>query len=642
MTLTAKAATTGRVPRTDEDLLAAVRAQEPHAFRELRDRHRSTALGVALLHTPNGHDAEQLAGTAFDQVLADLEDGRGPDAFLRARLVAVVGRAGEQTPYAAEAVSGAYLGLPPVWQAVLWYLDVEGLEPAQAAGLLGVAPEDIRALRLEARAGLRAAYRRAQLDAPFTPACDEHAGRLGAFVGGGLLPEQASAVREHLDACPRCTAEHLYLRDTDAGLRSWLVPVLAGVSPWGAQAAKVQDLVRIAGHVSAAPAPAVSGRDAVRRMLAAVALSRRGRQVVLGAGALATVAVLAGVTVTGPADLADGASRTGDLSAGAASAEGPGVPSSSSADSSPADRESGPVAGVAGPAETRDTGRTLSLPTSEPSSGPLSESAAAQRRADGPGAFIVTMGRTSTGARDASAGSESAAQDRGRPGAATRERTVLLPRADEDAAGRDGGSGATGRTVLRADEDAAGRDAGSGATGRTVPTSGGEGDRRSTSPSSSGAERPAQRTGSPAPSPVGAVAGAGRPVPSPVASLAGVEITAPRTPAPAAPAPVAPAPEAASPAPSPIASVPGVDLTAPVLAAPAPAAGSPAPSPVASVPSVEIAPTVPATAPPVPAAVPETSLPPHPNKSLHPGDKHLAPGGVDDVVSGAADPVAAG
>ena len=143
--------------RTDEELLAAVQADEPFAFQELRDHHWPVVVAVARLPTPSRQDAEQLAGTAFDQTLADVREEDGPPPFLRARLVAVVGRAGAQPPRAAETVTGALLGLPASWQAVLWHTEVEGLDHDRTAELLGLSPAATTALHLEARAGLRAA-----------------------------------------------------------------------------------------------------------------------------------------------------------------------------------------------------------------------------------------------------------------------------------------------------------------------------------------------------------------------------------------------------------------------------------------------------------------------------------------------------
>ena len=144
MTRTTEPLAQGRTPRTDEELLAAVRAQQPDAFPDLRDRHWHTAVVVARLHTPSRQDAEQLAGTAFDQVLAELgeetQDEDGPGVFLRARLVAVVGRAGVERTSAAGTVTGIYLGLPASWQAVLWHLEVEALGLERTAAVLGLSP----------------------------------------------------------------------------------------------------------------------------------------------------------------------------------------------------------------------------------------------------------------------------------------------------------------------------------------------------------------------------------------------------------------------------------------------------------------------------------------------------------------------
>ncbi|KLU10568.1 zf-HC2 domain-containing protein, partial [Kocuria sp. SM24M-10] len=284
---------------TDEELLAAVRAGEPHAFQDLRDRHWPTAVAVARLHTPSRPDAEQLAGTAVDQVVADLPAGDGPEAFLRARLVGVVGRAGAEPPRSAEAVSRVYLGLPPAWQAVLWHAEVEALPLERTAAVLGLSTAATTALHLEARAGLRAAYRRLRLDHPRTSACEECAGELGALVDGVLPGPRRSEVQAHLDGCPRCTADLLYLQDTEAGLRGWVLPVLAGVPLWGNTVDELGEIVRTAGRAGAQRPAAVPGADLAGGSLAAVGTARRGRKVLLGAGTLAAAAALAGLAVTG-------------------------------------------------------------------------------------------------------------------------------------------------------------------------------------------------------------------------------------------------------------------------------------------------------------------------------------------------------
>ncbi|MGX5356861.1 zf-HC2 domain-containing protein [Kocuria sp. KH4] len=355
---------------TDEELLAAVRAGEPHAFQDLRDRHWPTAVALARLHTPSRPDAEQLAGTAVDQVVADLPDGAAPEAFLRARLVGVVGRAGAEPPRSAEAVSRVYLGLPPSWQAVLWHTEVEGLSLERTAAVLGLSSAATTALHLEARAGLRAAYRRLRLEQPRTSACDECAGRLGALVDGALPGPRRRELQTHLDECPRCTADLLYLQDTEASLRGWVLPVLAGVPLWGDAVAELGEIVRTAGRTGAERPAAAPGADLAGGSLAAVGTARRGRKVLLGAGALAAAATLAGLAVTGPGGPGDGTTRAAD-SGGA----GAGAPSGAAPTSAAEDGDGRAPAGGSGASGAG----VPSLPVVDPSPGPLTEAAAAAR-----------------------------------------------------------------------------------------------------------------------------------------------------------------------------------------------------------------------------------------------------------------------
>ncbi|WP_101851876.1 zf-HC2 domain-containing protein [Kocuria flava] len=222
--------------RTDAELAAAVRRAEPGAAARLRARHRATALAAADLRTD---DPARLADRATGRVLDRLRCGDGPPVFPRARVVAAVGDLVGRDPRSAgdpERLAEHYLALPPGQQAVLWHREVEGLSVESTARLLGLGPAATTALHLEARARLRAAWRRAAAATPPAPACAPCAADLGALADGVLTGDRARAVREHLRSCPRCTADHLHLQDTDAGLRGWLLPVLAGLPPWGAEA----------------------------------------------------------------------------------------------------------------------------------------------------------------------------------------------------------------------------------------------------------------------------------------------------------------------------------------------------------------------------------------------------------------------
>ncbi|MFI7742685.1 zf-HC2 domain-containing protein [Kocuria rhizosphaericola] len=588
MTRTTEPLAQGRTPRTDEELLAAVRAQRPDAFPDLRDRHWHTAVVVARLHTPSRQDAEQLAGTAFDQVLTEIgdkeemEDGQG--VFLRARLVAVVGRAGVERKRAAETVTSIYLGLPASWQAVLWHLEIEALELERTAAVLGLSPAATTALHLEARAGLRAAYRQARLDLPTLPGCADCAADLGAFADDGLSAERTQAVRSHLDECPRCTADHLYLQDTEAGLRGWLLPVLAGVPLWDTRTGELVELVRTAGRMSAGRLSAAPGTDVAGGALAAVHVSRRGRKVLLGAGALAAAAALAGVAVTGSGGLGDGttqaAGRTGGSGTTAPSAAAPGASSGAGDDAATVAR--GPGAPVPGAPVPGGAGGVLSLPTSEPSPGPLTEAAAearAERESSGTIITATTAERTAAGARET--GADSGASTGRPPVAAPRTQTSAQDdgRAPRPAASRAERSGAGSRGTESSDSGATGPATAAAGGGAGTPASpaddGGTTAGGSLAEQPPAPEAPAPRTpapGTPAPgdpvtgTPVEETPAPGAPVSeAPVEQPSAPDTPVEEVPATQPPATGAPAPETAAPASQP----PATGAPAPETAAPA-------------------------------------------------------------------------
>ena len=63
-------------------------------------------------------------------------------------------------PFAHHRISLAMKSLPRNWQTLLWYIDVLGHTPAEAATILGMTDSTITEALLQAREGLRRAYRR--------------------------------------------------------------------------------------------------------------------------------------------------------------------------------------------------------------------------------------------------------------------------------------------------------------------------------------------------------------------------------------------------------------------------------------------------------------------------------------------------
>lgn len=60
-------------------------------------------------------------------------------------------------------LTGAFATLPDSWQSVLWYCDVQGMKPNEAALFLGIAPTLLLMILRRARGGLRAAYPKSEL-----------------------------------------------------------------------------------------------------------------------------------------------------------------------------------------------------------------------------------------------------------------------------------------------------------------------------------------------------------------------------------------------------------------------------------------------------------------------------------------------
>ncbi|MDO4253910.1 MAG: sigma-70 family RNA polymerase sigma factor [Kocuria sp.] len=269
----------------DEQLLEAVRAGDESSYGVLYERHRSTALNVARMHTRNLHDAEDLVSEAFAKILAVIRKGGGPQKFMRSYLVTTIGRlavdhataTGKVQPVGesadldqvqdfddvvvkqcdAVAVATAYASLPERWQAVLWHTEVDGMKPKAVAGLLDMSPNAVSALSKRARDGLQTAYLQAQVSHAATDACPQIAGDLGAFVKGNLGSRARRDVQRHLDSCPRCTAEYLQLQDVGVGMRTWLLPVLAALPLWGTES-KVLSALMVSG-AGATAAPGDSG-----------------------------------------------------------------------------------------------------------------------------------------------------------------------------------------------------------------------------------------------------------------------------------------------------------------------------------------------------------------------------------------------
>lgn len=292
-------------PRSDAELIGAVRTGERSAFGVLYSRHAPAATAMARYYARDSFTADDLVSEAFEKTYATLRGGGGPDVSFRAYVYTTIRRQAYEltekgrrtqvtddfTPYEMpeevvdpavdsfenRMVSTAFAGLPERWQAVLWYLEVEGMRPPEVAVLLGLTANGVSALAYRAREGLREAYLQAHVSSDSrTVECRALRGKLGAFANGTLAARESAKVAKHVEECAECTAILRELKDVGHGLRAIVAPLVLG----GAATAG------LLGASRAAPAAAAA-------FLVPAAQSAVAPFLIIGAASVLAVAALA-------------------------------------------------------------------------------------------------------------------------------------------------------------------------------------------------------------------------------------------------------------------------------------------------------------------------------------------------------------
>jgi RNA polymerase sigma factor (sigma-70 family) len=228
---------------TDAQLIEQARGGDEAAFTELYVRHQPAALRLASTYRRLG-DPDELVNGAFERVLGAIKRGAGPtDSFrpylfvtLRRFAAEKASKPGEESlddvpepiadaadsPALAQAdralITEAFESLPERWQAVLWHTAVEGQQPKELAGVLGVSANAAAAMAYRAREKLRQAYLQAHLMASPAPDHQPYRSQLGAFVRGGLSARDTAAVDQHLEGCESCRALLAELEDVNRTL----------------------------------------------------------------------------------------------------------------------------------------------------------------------------------------------------------------------------------------------------------------------------------------------------------------------------------------------------------------------------------------------------------------------------------------
>lgn len=306
--------------QSDAVLIAATRTGDQAAAGLLYDRHAGAARVVARQYTNSDADADDVVADAFAAVYGALSRGNGPEEAFRAYLFTVVRRVAAvhrdrarrveptddvATLEAGTALAGtadepalagfergvvarAFHSLPERWQAVLWHTEVEGLTPAQIAPILGMSANSVAALSYRAREGLRQAYLQQHLQDPLDAGCRTVAGKLGAYVRGGLGARDTAQVEAHLETCGECRALVLELGDVNHGMRAIIAPLVLGLVGAGALTGGLLPvgggLAAAGAAAGAANAPVPGGAEAAAGGTAAAGAAGAGA-VAAGAGA---------------------------------------------------------------------------------------------------------------------------------------------------------------------------------------------------------------------------------------------------------------------------------------------------------------------------------------------------------------------
>ncbi len=254
-----QSATAGQAePRSDAELIAAVRSGERAAYGALWSRHEGAAHAFAL-SVGRPSDAEEMASEAFTRVLASIVDGGGPDVAFRPYLLSTIRRisidlgrryyervsmtdqaedfrfapersAQEQAEARAEQTTAlrAWRSLPEASQAVLWHLVVERESLADIAPLLGTSPNGVATRATRAKERLRQAYLQEHIREPDDPSCAGPRAKLGAYTRGALSRRDTRLVRTHLAECAACTAAQYDLSDINRLLSRSVAPAFVG------------------------------------------------------------------------------------------------------------------------------------------------------------------------------------------------------------------------------------------------------------------------------------------------------------------------------------------------------------------------------------------------------------------------------
>ena len=323
-----------KLTTSDAELLDNARSGDTSAFGELWRRHYRSAARVARQFT-SSIDADDLVSEAYARIFQRVLAGGGPTGAFRPYLYTTIRNLASTWGASARDVqvdviedfeddripddpaawaldrtltAQAFRSLPERWQSVLWYTEVEGMDPHEVAPLMGMTANGVAALSYRAREGLRKAWLQAHIsDATASGECQWTMARLGDHARNGLGDRDRARLLAHLAECDKCTIVSEEVDEVGSHLALVLLPlILGGVAGGGLLAALAQPGSAMAEGVIPAMPHVVEAAAGGATAVGAIAAPVLGG-ISLGAatgtatvvGSLAVVAALTGGIVLG-------------------------------------------------------------------------------------------------------------------------------------------------------------------------------------------------------------------------------------------------------------------------------------------------------------------------------------------------------
>ncbi|MDQ1555329.1 MAG: hypothetical protein QOI02_331 [Actinomycetota bacterium] len=244
-----------RLTTSDEELITEARTGDQRAFAELWRRHFRSGARVARQFT-SSIDADDLVSEAYTRIYQRVLAGGGPTGAFRPYLYTTIRNLASSWGAASHDIqvddiadfedpstlddpaalaldrtltARAFRTLPERWQSVLWYTEVEGMDPHEVAPLLGLTANGVAALSYRAREGLRKAWLQAHIsDASASGECHWAISRLGDHARHTVSTRDSERLSDHLATCAKCTIISEEVDEVGSHLAMVLLPILLG------------------------------------------------------------------------------------------------------------------------------------------------------------------------------------------------------------------------------------------------------------------------------------------------------------------------------------------------------------------------------------------------------------------------------